>query len=340
MLLYTAIWLFLFFLSLKEQKNGVLYYSIIIFLVLLAGLRDISIGTDTSTYMEIYEWVSDESAKYIEPGWYYLNRVVYLLGGNFTILLTIVSILTLIPIIHVSKAYPQHRNEILFYYFSMYLYLNSFNGMRQYLAVSIGFLALELFRNNEVRKCLLFIFIAFLFHYSAAILLLVFMLKLIKVNKKSTLVFLLVSTFLLGSVAGKSFFYIITGKYASYLEKEEFGFREESISMYLLTILMDIMLFLVFSFKSQKYDRYWLNVFTLGILLLNVTFKIGLAARLILYFTIAQIIVFPLFLVDNKIKNKVLVRIVVAIYFALLFFRNFAGGSTGGDIVPYKFFFI
>lgn len=336
MILYSVIWLILLVASFVKPKNNLLYYSFIIFLVLLAGFRDVTIGTDTPTYFDIFEWITDESGKYIEPGWYYLNRIVFLCGGNFTTLLLVTSSLTIVPLVYLSNHYKNYRYEILFFYYSMYFYLNSYNGMRQYLAVSIGLFIFEQIRlKKEKWKVICSIIIATMFHYSALLLLLSLIVNKIKIKNSICLCLLFIS-FVIGSFANISFFEFFAGKYASYLFRDEYGFRESSFSIYFLTLLMNCIFIWIVLFKNKRFEEFWLVLFFLGIVLLNFTFRIGLGARLILYYTITQILVFPMFIHHNIIKNKLFVHLIILIYFSLLFYRNFWSGSTGGDIIPYK----
>lgn len=336
MILYTIIWFVLLFLSLSKPRSSFLYYAIITFLVCFAGFRDFSVGTDTPAYHRIFEWISEGSAKYIEPGWWFLNKLVSIEGGNFTTVLILASILTFIPLIYLSSHYKSYRYEILFFYYSMFFYLNTFNGMRQYIAVSIGLVTFELIRIKEKKwKVLLSIAIAVLFHYSSVFLLVALFVNKISLKEGWCISVLLIS-FIIGTFADVSFFDFFAGGYAKYLYRDEFGFRESTASIYILTIIMNCLFLWLLIYKGKLYDVFWMKLFFIGIILLNLTFRIGLGARLILFYTITQIIVFPLFLYKNRINNQPLVYLFVLLYFSLLFFRNFIGDATGGDIVPYK----
>lgn len=329
MLLYSFIWLFLLIVFFVKPKNSFAYYLSVIFLVLLAGLRDVTVGTDTPTYYDIFRWISDNDSTYVEPGWFLLNKLIIWIGGDFTTLLLTTSILTFIPLIYVSNRHLKYRNKILFLFYSMFFYLNTFNGMRQYLAVSIGLMVFELYRQKKVLYALLLTTLAFTIHFSAIFLLLLFMVNVFNCNSIKLFVALFIS-FVIGCIADDSFFLIFLGKYANQFEK--YGYRGDSFLVYFLTFIMNFMTVFVYKTKSKNIDEFWFKVFVIGIILLNLTFRLELGARLILYFTIAQIVFFPMYME----KQSRIINSFVLIYFSLLFFRNFIGTETGGDIIPYK----
>ena len=329
MLFYSFIWLILLIVSFAKPQKNFVYYLSVLFLVLLAGLRDVTIGTDTPTYYDIYRWISDNDSTYVEPGWYFLNKLIIGVGGDFTTLLLVTSILTFIPLIYVSNHHLEYRNKILFLFYSMFFYLNTFNGMRQYLAVSIGLMVFDLYRQKKVLWSLLLTALAITIHFSAVFLLLIYIVKVVNWNTTKLFVTLLMS-FVIGCVADDSFFLMFLGKYVNQFEK--YGYRGSSFIVYFLTIVMNFLTIFVHKTKSKNIDEFWFKVFVIGIILLNLTFRLELGARLILYFTIAQIVFFPMYMA----KQSRIINFLVLIYFAMLFFRNFIGEETGGDIIPYK----
>lgn len=79
MFFYLAILLYLLLSSLV-RKNLILMWFNIFFLICIAGLRTINVGTDTHAYKDIYGWIESGTGDFIEPGWYLLNVIVQLLG--------------------------------------------------------------------------------------------------------------------------------------------------------------------------------------------------------------------------------------------------------------------
>lgn len=338
MLIYIFLWFFLFALSFLRTNDKIVLWIVSFFLILLAGLRDITIGTDTPAYYDIFNYIAQEDATYIEPGWYFLNRLVALLGGDFTSLLLLVSAITLIPVLLVINRHSEYKLCSLFLYYSMYMYLNTWNGMRQYLAVSIGLLSFSYLCSSKRGKFFLCVIIACLFHYSAILLLLAYWICNRNINNTSLFILLLLS-FGLGLCMNNDLYALITGKYAHYLESEQFGYRTNISSAIILTLIMNfVVLIIVLTSKIKNYQG-WFNVYLLGIITLNLTFRLALGGRLILFFTIVQIIIFPYYLRTTLIKPKIYAFLWVLVYFALLFYRNIFDGMGGGGIIPYKFIF-
>ncbi|MFR4024530.1 MAG: EpsG family protein [Alistipes indistinctus] len=93
--LYIAIWIALLVLATARREHRLLLWTVVVGMSLLAGLRDLSIGVDTRPYHEAFTIAQDGRMPPMEPGWGLLNIAVARLGGNFNLLLWIVSITTL-----------------------------------------------------------------------------------------------------------------------------------------------------------------------------------------------------------------------------------------------------
>ena len=162
--LYIAIWIALLVLATARREHRLLLWTVVVGMSLLAGLRDLSIGVDTRPYHEAFTIAQDGRMPPMEPGWGLLNIAVARLGGNFNLLLWIVSITTLGLVTRVATKDSPNPRFSLFIYYSMYAYLNSFNGMRQFLAISIVLWGFHLLYRNKVWKFLITIGMAMTIH--------------------------------------------------------------------------------------------------------------------------------------------------------------------------------
>jgi hypothetical protein len=216
-------------------------------LSIVSGVRDIDVGTDTETYFKIMRWIKNGEAKYIEPGWRFLNNAVIILGCNYNLLLLLVSSLTLLPVAYVITKNSPNWTLSLFFYYSMYLYLNSFNIMRQVLATSFIILAFHFLL--EIKKRLILfggtVLVATTFHYTAVVSIITFIYQKIKLSK-----YKIYGGLLFSFIAGTFFMRdhmlkIVAGPYYSYfIEKPSFGFRESLVIPIILTVILNVLFFI------------------------------------------------------------------------------------------------
>lgn len=335
MWLYIIIWLLLLLASKYPQKK--VFYISLFLLSLLAGLRGNVIGFDTHIYNDIFSWIKEGTNYPIEPSWYYLNKYVGLLGGGFNFFLWVVSFLTLFILgIALVRCSPSPIFS-LFLYYSLYAYLNSFNGMRQFLAISLVIAGYTYLPN--LKKFLMCVLVAASFHFSAIFSLFALFYRFL-VMKCGIVIIILLISFLLGLVLNDELFSLLTGPYAQYLDSD-FGYRENLISAVILVIFMDLLFCWCFFTSTGAFKQsIWTKIFFFAIVLINATLQLKLGARVILYFTLVQILYFPNYLNCNIVKNKLLLKSIVIVYVAIVFMKILILGNLGEySVYPYKFFF-
>lgn len=335
MLLYIIIWFLLLFASRYPQKK--ILFICLFLLTLLAGLRGNTIGFDTHIYNNIFIWIAEGVNYPIEPTWYYLNKLVGLVGGDFNLFLWIVSFLTLFFLGFAFIRCSPNPVFSLFLYYSLYAYLNSYNGMRQFLAISlviVGYTYLP-----RVKIFILYVLLAMSFHASAIVSLGALLYKIL-VMKRSLVILGIMFSFLLGLVLNDNLFILLTGPYAQYLETG-FSYRENLTTAVLLVIFMNVLFCWCFFTSTKVFKQsIWTKIFFLAIVLINVTMQLQLGARVILYFTLIQILYFPNYFNNNIVKNKSLLKGLIIIYVAIIFMKILIlGNQNDYSVYPYKFFF-
>lgn len=179
--------LFMFWLALvfrNKQKIIFIIFSIVAIFIpcYIAGVRDLSIGTDVKVYIEPLFRV----AKYFNSFSSYINNtgsevrdLLYLLltffcsknSSNIFLLFFMTQLLTITPIyITLLKRNDNSGSVILgiFIYF-MFFYNLSFNMARQSIAISFSLLSMSYFIDNKKYKALILFLISYLFHSSCIV---------------------------------------------------------------------------------------------------------------------------------------------------------------------------
>lgn len=183
--LITFLWTILslkYFCDRKNSKRKVWGFTIGLSLpVLIAGLRDIGIGTDTLVYTEYY-W--KESAHYslmdilsptadfegIDRGYMLINMLGRLFSDDVWMSLFISSIFTFFFFFHGLnnlKCKLNFKFWIFAFYFLFVYYNQSLNYMRQFCALALVFCAYSYYLRNNYFICLCLFLSALFFHSSS-----------------------------------------------------------------------------------------------------------------------------------------------------------------------------
>jgi len=180
MTVYVLIIVFFFFLRFlvfrKEflvgtEKRNFLILSLIP-VTLVAGLRNISIGTDTENYKLIFQKILEIDSKSIadekiEFGYIYLNKLIGLFTSQPQVLFIVVAIFMSVCIgVFIYKNASDPFLALLFF-ITLGMFQFSLSGMRQSIAVGITLLAMEFIKKRKMLWFFALIFIAYSFHKSA-----------------------------------------------------------------------------------------------------------------------------------------------------------------------------
>ena len=330
MLLYIVVWIILLLYSFKKENTTILWICILL-LICMAGLRSISVGTDTFSYEDIYYWIEAGNANFIEPGWRFLNWLIQYVGGNFNMLLMVVAILTLLPVGFVIKQCSPAPSLSLFLYFSLFTYLQSYNLMRQMLAVSIVLLGYTYLYKQQRVRYLICVAFAMTFHTSALFSIPLIWIDRFNLSMKKVL-WILSITLILGYLLSDTAFLYLVGPYAAYLEN---GYKEGLLSIYIQAVLINLLfLFIFYTTDKESQNSFWIKIFFIGIVLMDLTARLTQGTRITLFFMVVQFIVYPQYFVSNRVSNKILVHFCILLYCAMIFMKLLIWDGNG--VCPYK----
>lgn len=325
MALYYIIFVTLFLISYVKRWHNEIFWGTITFLILFAGLRAYTIGTDTPTYKAVFQYLEPK-----EPLWYGLNIIISSLGLSYTSLLIAASSLTMIPLAIAIKRSSINPQLSIFIYYGLFGYLNSFNTMRQLVAVSFVLLAYTYCKKKY--KCIALIIVAVGFHYSAIVALLIFLIDRLRLN--SSIIYLFIS-FVFGCICNDSIFSALMGPYGQYLDSE-FGYRENLSSAIVMAFLLNLLFLMIFYTSSNKlHNSIWLKIFLFGIIITNMTMQLVLGARIIMYFTMAQTVLYPSYFKYNRERHPALLQLIVFVYILTIFSKILVASKE--YLIPYHF---
>lgn len=337
------------FYSKYNSDKSLAWIMLLLIPSLLAAFRK-GTGTDSLMYMKAYEnWNSLNRWQDMESGFIWicnsLKKFHISYQGMF-FLMEILTIFFMLLFIKREKEYIDVR--LAGFIICIDFYLNSFNAMRQMLAVSMVLYGFSLFNGKKYISSFIIILCACTFHGSALIGMAIFVAKIIFDNRYSKLMYALCSVTVLyfifhRNLLGK-FVYIITGSnyYASYITRD--AESEGSITGYFIKLL-PILLFSVIQLKNiiknNQFKVYY------GLMLIGYFFSLlgniteTQVHRAGWYFSYLNIIIMPfcskydLTLYGNIILKKKYLTYIIYFYYFVMFIYNFIIKGFS-ELVPYK----
>lgn len=325
LVIYFFIFILTSFFIYKSKNSRVLFFLSLLPVLLLFGFR--YCGTDIITYehiisrygsMNLFEIININNLL-DEIGFQIVSCVFFKIGG-FSLVNIIMGILILFPVYTVLY---KNRNSINTFMFS-FIYLiafftTSFNIMRQFVAVSFVFLGYDYLKNDKFGKYLVSLTIGFIFHSTAILGLLFWMLRIIIENSnnktKTNILKIFFALIVIGILVVISITFVGNSKYGGYIENAKAGGNRD----YLVILLKTGILFLLRNRISQidKNINYYF-IFSVVTLIIGVTgFMSAYIKRLYYYFNIFECFSFSL--IPLVFKQKMMVKSGIVLFYSCLF---------------------
>lgn len=350
MIVYIINLLFILFFGLVifninvKNKNVIFLSIVFIILTLMSGFRHYSIGTDTNGYLLHFNIINFNNVSIfqysMEPLFILLNKIGYLFSSNPQIILILSSIIISFFVamrINASSAYPWMS---VFLYVSMYMYYQSFNGVRQYIAIAIMFYFSKYISENKPINYYFGVVLAIGFHQTAAIFIPFYVVNKLNENKTVRAIFI---SFLVILVANfNKILNLIFNLFPSYVVYKEAltissgGIRDIFISIMILAIGYVVSKVYGSSKKIKEYEIYIVIYFLLSVI--SYGSNANLVQRIAWYFSMFVILYLPELVVRIKSKE---IRI-FSIIMILMFFTAFHGyllSTNFHRVTPYQLYF-
>ena len=280
--------------------------------------------------------------KSIEVGFFILMRVSgFFVGDSYFLIFGIIAAIV-IGLIFVG-IWKQSSNIVLsvFLFFISGIYFDTFNGVRQYIAVAIVFFSIMYIVEGNFKKYIIVILFATLFHYSAIIMLPVYFIRNAKIDFKRALIVAV------GCVVGGDILYELV---TYILQFTRYKYFLTSIEYEVVPTDAAILYTTIFSFVIFFFCRKWVGEISLKLqCMLNlqllvwcsalISLTIPLALRIQYYFLPLEIIIIPCFLkeLNNKKQRIILSSLIVGVYMVIVGYGIIYNGWY--DCYPYKYYF-
>lgn len=362
-LFFTIVILFLLFVS-DKCKNIILKRTTLILsaflMILLLGCRSstMGLGDVKNIYIPIFEkHIVDKSFFYIfqylkDPIFYILVKVISIISSKFQLVLVVYAIFVVVTILGFLKKESKSLLISVIAFFALNFWGTAFSGLRHIVSLMVTIYAYKYFKENNLKKFLIYIFIASCFHISAICFGIVYIFKWLKLKeKRSFFVFLniiLIFVFFLMKLGINDILLNIFSFFVEFFNFTRFemyaklGYSSLNNVLfminYLIFIIANIIYFSVKITDFEKKNRFeeliWLQF--LGTFFSCLTSFLGEFNRIAMFYTIYSIILIPECI--SYIKKggaKILIEFMVGMML-LCYFLFF--GIYNYNLVPFEFF--
>ncbi len=245
------------FLSISKKKNAV-HWSISSFFLIwlfLLMFRHESIGIDIENYHNMYDNLSYQTIKEIiysfdiEKGYSIWNKLCYLIYNDFQVFLALTALFCIIPI----WVFYYKRTENALFTIALFLIIAPFtmyfSGLRQSMAMSFVFPAFVFVRDKKILPFALITLLAFTFHQSALIMLLLYPLYYLRLNRVGVF---LITLFAVLSFIGARYVFSFSQLFFGERYEERYGAMDDNGAFGMFVLLF---VFFVYCNNVLDYEK-------------------------------------------------------------------------------------
>lgn len=317
---------FLLLITARKPLKGFTSFIVFFSLIIVSALRSYYVGTDTANYL-FNNIEQGNFERYLsEP----LSYILLIFSPNHEFFIFTQSALVLLPLFLIHRKFEKPYLIITLYYL-LGFYFFSFNISRQMIAAAFVLLGLVYYKEKNWLAYLIFMAIAFGFHNSSIIVLILPLCDRYLQLYRRNVYILLPLTFIVGVIAPTlffSFFSSFLGNYAVY------GSSESSGGFSLNRLLLNVFYLIVYNFSSKEgRDSVYMKSMFISIILYNLLTFSGVVNRIAMYFSIADIIILSQDRYINKNHKK---KFMFAVYFYAFAYFSLVLTNNLGGVVPYE----
>ena len=297
-------------LSTKQKNSLFLILSFITFTILTAS-RDYATGSDTKMYARTFmsfaqnKWSSTIWGGYFEPLYSIYNILLSYISKNPRILIVTSSMFISYSFYKFIKDNSKNYILSVVMFIGLLFFYTSMNTIRQYMAISVLLLGFTFVKNKKLLPYLITVIIAYLFHSSALVGILIY--PMYNMKYTHTRMFIIFAIALVSNIYVSELInsiYNILGRVNYY----DYRVGQENIANLIYTIIYFLMyLFSLYEIRRNKSDKvsnsFYLYSFVMSSAFSLIAMNLNVLARAATYFNVFSIICLPNVIADN-IKNK------------------------------------
>lgn len=328
--------------SQKRKKIALAFFFV--FLTILVGLRGKGIGTDTNNYINHFGRVLNLTWGEIgnnveERGFIYYNKIISFFTREPQVYFMITAIVTVAMIYPTYKRLCVDTALTIVLFSTMSTFVMLFSGIRQMLAVGIGFISYECVRKKKMLSFILVVLVAISFHTSAFMLLVMYPLYHARITQKR--LYAVIPILALIFIYNKPIFSILSLILSRFTKYEGVISSTGAYTMLILFAVFTVWAYLIPDESKMDVETIGLRNILLFSLMLQMFAPLHtLAMRLNYYYIVFLPLLIPKIIQYRSIRWKqvaVLGRHIMVVFFLAYFFYS-AYTGVNLRVFPYHFF--
>lgn len=327
-----------------KQRNTLALAFFFGILTILIMFRHEDVGNDTRNYIHYFitfsniDWERLRTVN-IEFGYTFFNKVISLISKEPQLFLMVAAIAVSGMIYPTYKRLSTDASLTIVLFCTMSTFVMMFSGIRQMLAVGLGFVAYSFVRERKLLWFLAVVLIAMTFHTSAFMLFAMYPLYYARINKKWLIV--VIPVMLAVFVFNNQIFGFLLGILQRFSRFDSVVGTTGAYTMIILFALFSIFSYIIPDESKLDEETIGLRNFLLFALLIQMFAPLHtLAMRMNYYYIIFIPLLIPK-IIESRSERWQQVAIVsryimVAFFLAYFFINASSGGSL--NVFPYHFF--
>lgn len=299
-------------------------------LIFVAGFR-YCVGADFINYFLDYKNNAENFLEKLlvldEPGYHFICWLVVLFKCNGAVVIFMAAAITIFCFLRTIYNNTNHLLAATLLFVFLGCWHGSFNGVRQYLAAAILFTGIRFIKERKFWKYALVVFLAFLFHSSAILMLFIYFIAYNKINLKNIIIMIIGSIIIL-----YSFTEVL--KFAGFILKQEYiesVYITNSVNnLRVLVAVAPAIFFLVLYQKKTitKEQQFWINLLIINGIVMFATSNSTYLARMGIYTAPFSAIAIPELLKDVNLKGKNIIMTLILFAFAIFWWYEVSKSYT------------
>lgn len=318
-----------FGISYKVQKR--VGFLLMTLMVLIAGLRW-ETGTDWKSYYLLFDEIDFDnfmSIQHYDLGYKLLNLIVKIISNNYTFFLLFDSALAIYFVLYII--YKNKTNVLIavLVFYTNYFLAHYLGSNRRIIAIGLGLGMFYCIYKNQYKKSIYLYIMAVLFHRTALVLALAYVIPRRKISNIKCITVIAVFSFfgitdfvlnILGficTIGDKvTHWYMFTNmKYhLTFAEIEGSGAVHNIFGILKRFIILIIFIFFYKRNKKEsKLCDYFFNLYVLSVCMYCTLVNIGTFAIMTTYFTIVEIIMWGFIYKFSNLENRILITCLITV---------------------------
>lgn len=304
----------------ESRNKNQWFYGLLIWYILLSAFQ-YYVGSDMPLYIEKYAYFNeslslnsfvDNAGERVQPGWLLLTWFCKLFTDDFLLMKIIQATFFNIAVFQFFKRESKYVFLCIFFFSVTDYLVCNFNVLRQSFAIAFGLYAVSFLKNEKYWKYALFVFLAFMFHNSAVLLLTLPVIKFFKPNKYTipiALGLIVVIIYALFNINMESLAYEIVGSGMMgdsgsdmamiYLNDDKLGAREGAkFTFHALIVFVVVCYYII-----KRRDFFWGGFGVAYLLVLMLTTMMPILWRYRLFFDFPYYVMLAQLIVEFPLKG-------------------------------------